>query len=143
VKSGNLSITAKVKNKMTHLFTAIGALLALAGILARSLSSHALLQLLQARGKLDNFNLAADYLLFHGLALIGVAILCHLFPEAKYHRAGWAFLLGSILFQGTVLTKSFVSIQPLGFLTPLGGFVLILGWGLLFAAALSGYRAEQ
>jgi uncharacterized membrane protein YgdD (TMEM256/DUF423 family) len=128
---------------MTHLFTAIGALLALTGVLARSLSSHALLQLLEARGKLDNFNLAADYLLFHGLALVGVAILCHLFPEARYHRAGWAFLLGSILFQGTVLTKSFVSIQPLGFLTPLGGFVLMLGWGLLFAAALSGYRAEQ
>ena len=125
---------------MTHLFTALGAVLALVGVLARSLSSHALLQLLEARGKLDNFNLAADYLIFHGLALIGVAILGHLFPEAKYLRAGWALLLGSILFQGTVLIKSFVSIQPLGFLTPLGGFLLMVGWGLVFIAALNGFR---
>ena len=126
---------------MTHLFTAMGSILAFAGVLARSLSAHALLQLLEDRGKLDNFNLAADYLLFHGLALIGVGILCHLFPAGNYHRAGWAFLLGSILFQGTVLTKSFISIQPFGFLTPLGGFILMIGWVLLFIAALQGYRA--
>jgi uncharacterized membrane protein YgdD (TMEM256/DUF423 family) len=128
---------------MTHLFTAIGAVLALAGVLARSLSTHALLQLLEQRGKLDNFNLAADYLVLHGLALIGVAILGHLFPDTGYHRAGWAFLLGSILFQGTVLTKSFISIQPLEFLTPLGGFILMAGWGLLLVAAVHGYRAAQ
>ncbi len=121
---------------MVHLFTAIGALLALGGVLARSLSSHALLHLLTELGKLDNYNLAADYLLFHGLALIGVAILSHLFPEAAYRWAGWSFILGSILFQGTVLIKSFVSIQPFGFLTPLGGFFLMLGWGLLLAGAL-------
>ena len=124
---------------MTHIFIAFGSLLALIGVVARSLSSHALLQLLEARGKLDNFNLAADYLLFHGLALIGIALLCHLFPTGKYHWAGWAFLSGSILFQGSVLTKSFISIQPFGFLTPLGGFVLMVGWGLLFIAALQGY----
>ena len=128
---------------MIHLFTAIGAILALAGVLARSLSAHALLQLLEERGKLDNFNIAADYLIFHGLALIAVAILSHLFPEAKYHRAGWAFLLGSILFQGTVLIKSFISIQPVGFLTPVGGFILMIGWGLVLVAALNGYRAGQ
>jgi uncharacterized membrane protein YgdD (TMEM256/DUF423 family) len=120
---------------MTHFFIAFGAILALIGVLARSLSAHALLQLLEERGKLDNFNLAADYLLFHGLALISIAILCHIFPDGKYHRAGWAFLIGSILFQGTVLTKSFISIQPFGFLTPLGGFILMAGWGLLLIAA--------
>lgn len=124
---------------MTHLFIAFGSLLALIGVVARSLSSHALLQLLEAKGKLDNFNLAADYLLLHGLALIGIALLGHLFPTEKYHWAGWAFLLGSILFQGTVLIKSFISIQPFGFLTPLGGFVLMVGWGLLLIAALHGY----
>ena len=128
---------------MTHLFIAAGSLLALIGVVTRSLSAHALLQLLEARGKLDNFNLAADYLLFHGLALIGIAILCHLFPEEKYHYAGWAFLLGSILFQGTVLTKSLISIQPFGFLTPVGGFILMLGWGVLLFVAVHGYFAAR
>jgi uncharacterized membrane protein YgdD (TMEM256/DUF423 family) len=143
MKYGISSITSRITNKMTHLFIATGSSLAIVGVLARSLSAHALLQLLEERGKLANFNLAADYLLIHGLALVAVAILCHLFPEVKYHRAGWAFLLGSVLFQGSVLTKSFVSIQPFGFITPLGGFILMLGWGLLLIAGLSGYRITR
>jgi len=128
---------------MTHIFTAAGSTLALAGVLARSLSSHALLQLLESKGKLANFNLAADYLLFHGLALIAVAILCRLYPDGKYQLAGWSFLLGSLLFQGSVFVKSFVSIQPFGFITPIGGFLLMAGWGLLFFAAIDGYRLAR
>ena len=121
---------------MPHYFIAIGSVLALVGIVARSLSSHALLALLEKNGKLDNFNLAADYLLFHALALIGVAILCKLYPEGGYHRAGWVLIGGSILFQGSVLVKSFVPIHPFGFLTPLGGFALMVGWALLLVAAV-------
>lgn len=116
---------------MKHLFISTGSLLALIGVVARSLSSHAIQPFLLERGKLENFNLAADYLLIHGIALIGIAILSHLFPAARYERVGWLFIVGSVLFQGTVLAKSCISIQPFGFLTPLGGFVLMVGWGLL------------
>jgi uncharacterized membrane protein YgdD (TMEM256/DUF423 family) len=121
---------------MTQLYIAVGSFFALLGIIARSLSSHALLPLLEENGKLNNFNLAADYLLFHALALIGVAILCKMFPEGNFHRAGLAFIVGSVLFQGSVLVKSFVSIQPFGFITPIGGFILIVGWILLFVSAV-------
>lgn len=121
---------------ITRIFIVLGALAALGGVLARSLSSHALLQLLEKRGNLANFNLAADYLVVHGLAIIVVALLCQLFPENTYHRAGWLFVSGSVIFQGSVLTKSFISIHPLGFLTPLGGFLLMTGWGLLLITAL-------
>lgn len=117
-------------------FICFGSLAALAGIIARSSSSHAIKPFLLERGKLDNFNLAADYLLLHGLAIIGIALLCQLFPDAKFQRAGWAFILGSLLFQGTVLAKSCISIHPFGMLTPLGGFILMIGWILLFFTAL-------
>ena len=125
---------------MTHTFIAIGAFFALVGVLARSLSSHALLQMLEAKGKLANFNLAADYLLIHGLVLIGVALLCKLYPAGNYQRAGWVFICGSLLFQGTVLVKSFVSIKPFGFLTPLGGFILMAAWIILLLTALQNGR---
>lgn len=122
---------------MTRLFLISGGLSALIGVITRSLSSHAIKPFLLERGKLDNFNLAADYLVFHGLALIAIAILCHLFPEAKFQRAGWTFIIGSLFFQGSVLTKSCVSIAPFGFITPLGGFFLMAGWVLLMFSALS------
>jgi len=121
---------------MTHIFITSGAFLSLGGVLARSLSSHALRPTLEQLGKLENFNIAADYLIFHGLALIVTAILCHLFPQGKYHLAGWAFIGGSLLFQGTVIIKAFISLGPIGILTPLGGFVLMAGWLLLAYSAL-------
>jgi len=122
---------------MTRLFLISGGLSAIIGVITRSLSSHAIKPFLLERGKLDNFNLASDYLLFHGLALIGVAILCHLFPEVKFQRAGWAFIVGTLFFQGSVLTKSCISIAPFGFMTPLGGVILMLGWILLIFSSFS------
>jgi len=122
---------------MTRFFLISGGLSAVIGVITRSLSSHAIKPFLLERGKLDNFNLAADYLLFHGLALIGIAILCHLFPEVKFQRAGWAFIFGSLFFQGSVLIKSCISIAPFGFVTPLGGAILMLGWILLIFSSFS------
>lgn len=121
---------------MTKIFLFSGALFSFLGVLTRSLSSHPIRQFLLERGKLENFNIAADFLLFHGLALVAVAILLHIFPEAKFHRPGWLFLTGSVLFQGTVLTKSCISIQPFGALTPIGGFLLMAGWIVLALSAL-------
>ncbi len=122
---------------MIRFFLISGGISALIGIVTRSLSSHAIKPFLTERGKLDNFNLAADYLLFHALALLAIAILCHLFPEAKFQRAGWAFLVGSVFFQISVLVKSCVSIPPFGFVTPIGGAILMVGWVLLIFSAIS------
>ena len=128
---------------MTHIFITSGGISALIGVISRSLSSHAIKPFLIERGKLDNFNLAADYLVLHGLALIAVAALCHLFPEAKFTRAGWTLLAGSVLFQGSVLLKSCISIAPFGFITPLGGFVLMLGWILFVISSLTLYTSTS
>jgi uncharacterized membrane protein YgdD (TMEM256/DUF423 family) len=116
---------------MKTIFISSGAFFALSGVVARSLSSHAIRPFLMGRDKLENFNLAADYLVLQGLVLLAVAILCHLFPEERFERAGYLFIVGSLLFQGTVLAKSCVSIAPFGILTPIGGFIVMLGWGVL------------
>ncbi|NLZ17943.1 MAG: DUF423 domain-containing protein [Desulfobulbaceae bacterium] len=116
---------------MIRLFLISGGIFAFAGVLARSLSAHALLTQLNASGKLDNFNLAADYLLVHALALVAIALLGRLAPHPTFFWSGWAFLAGSILFQGTVLIKCFAPMGALGVLTPLGGLFLMLGWLLL------------
>ncbi len=121
---------------MIRFFLVAGGLSALLGVLARSLSSHAIRPLLEERGTLENFNLAADYLLFHALALVGVAILCDLFPEAGFQRSGIAFIVGSLTFQGSVLFKSYASMGAFGIITPIGGGILMLGWLLLMISAL-------
>jgi uncharacterized membrane protein YgdD (TMEM256/DUF423 family) len=74
---------------MKTIFISSGAFFALAGVIARSISSHAIRPSLIGRDKLDNFNLAADYLVLHGLALLAVAILCHLFPKDHKNQTQW------------------------------------------------------
>ena len=117
-----------------NLYILCGSLFGFAGVLARSLSSHALRPVLEQRHTLESFNLAADYLVLHGLALIAATILKHLHPDGRFHWACLAFTVGTLLFQGSVLLKCLVSIRPFGFLTPVGGFFLLAGW-LLFAWA--------
>ncbi len=121
---------------MTKMFLCIGSVFGLLGVVAASLSSHALRPALESRGKLDSYNVAADFMIYQGLALLVVAVLIHLFPKAHFHWVAYSFVLGSILFQGTVFLKSFVSISPFGFITPLGGFVLMAGWLLLAILSL-------
>jgi uncharacterized membrane protein YgdD (TMEM256/DUF423 family) len=121
---------------ITRIFTITGALFALLGVITRALSSHALRPLLAELGKLENFNLASDYSLIHGLATIIIAIFCQLFPNAKFPLAGWAFLIGSFLFQGTVFLKCFIPLGQIGILTPIGGAFLMAGWILLIFSAL-------
>lgn len=130
-----MNLSLQNNSRKVNFFIGIGALSGLAGVVARALSSHTLKTLLEERNSLENFNLAADYLVLHGLALIAIAILLSLFPTIKYHRAGILFLLGTLLFQGSVLVKSFISIEPFGFLTPLGGLFLMLGWILIIVSS--------
>ena len=121
---------------MTRFFSTTGASFALLGVITRALSSHALKPSLEELGKLENFNIASDYSLIHGIAMIAVAILCHIFPDGKFPLAGWALLAGSILFQGTVFLKCFITLGATGILTPIGGAFLMAGWLMLICFSL-------
>lgn len=121
---------------MPQVFIVVGAIFSLISVVTRSLSSHAIQPFLLERGKLDNFNIGSDYLLFHGIALISLAILCHLFPDANYKWGGWCIMAGAGIFGFTVLAKSCFSIHPFGVLTPIGGFILMVGWCLVAYVAV-------
>lgn len=123
---------------MNRFLFAGGAIFALTAVITRALSSHAIREFLAGRDKLDNFNLASDYLLVHGLALIVTALLNSLFPQAGFARAGVVLFTGSLLFQGSVLIKSCIPLGAAGIVTPAGGAVLMVGWLLLL---ISGIRA--
>lgn len=123
------------------LFSSAG-ILGIVGVLARSLSSHTIKPFLEEREKLDNFNLAADYLLMHAIAILLLLVIRKQYPTAKLERSIYLFLVGSLLFQGTVLIKSCVSISPFGFVTPIGGALLMAGWSYLIIAPFLADRQK-
>jgi uncharacterized membrane protein YgdD (TMEM256/DUF423 family) len=79
--------------------------------------------------------IAANFLLFHAAALIGIA-------QLKGNRiataAGWVLVAGLILFAGDLIVLSTRGASPFPPAAPIGGSLLILGWLLLALSALAG-----
>jgi len=76
------------------------------------------------------------YHLVHGLALLGVGWLSTVTPSAQLVKcAGWAFLIGILLFSGSLYLLSITGIKKLGIITPFGGLAFLIGWLCLFLSA--------
>jgi uncharacterized membrane protein YgdD (TMEM256/DUF423 family) len=122
---------------MTAAFFAIGALAALLAVAAGAFGAHAL----EARltpDRLDIFELAARYQMYHALALLAVAWATTRWPGAVTSAAGWAFLVGILIFCGTLYAIGLGGPRWLGAITPIGGTAFLVGWLLLAWAAARG-----
>ena len=116
-------------------FIGLGASFCFLGVMAGALGSHGLKDLIIRMGGLNNFNLATDYMFYHGLALIAVGMLKHRFPKTPFQYAGWLFVSGTILFQGNLYLIAIGGIRAMQVLTPVGGICLMLGWIVLVIMA--------
>lgn len=76
----------------------------------------------------------ARYELAHAAALLGVGLLAYreIKPSGYVGLAGWAFLLGSILFSGSLYAMALANMTWLSPIVPLGGVAFLIGWGTLF-----------
>lgn len=124
-----------------RLFFAAGALLGCLGIVAGAFGAHALKDHL-APERLVQFELAVRYQMYHALALIAAAYAAGRWPSGTASLAGWMFIVGALIFCGTVYGLAFGSPRWFGAITPLGGLSLITGWALL-AYSVMAYRSTQ
>lgn len=86
------------------------------------------------------FETGARYHMFHALALIAVAWLASAHAHMAVTMAGWAFLLGIVLFSGTLYFYGLTESRALVMVTPLGGLAFLAGWAALLWAALASAR---
>ena len=88
----------------------------------------------QAR-RLENFETATRYLMYHAPALVLVGLIARRRPSIPAQLAGMGFLLGAVLFSGLLYAWVFTQIRMLAMIVPIGGTGYILGWiALAFAA---------
>ena len=59
------------------------------------------------------------------------------FPQPLFVVAGWSFIIGVLIFSGSLYALSLTNIKVLGAITPLGGAAFIAGWGALAIAAFT------
>ena len=93
--------------------------------------AHALKPLLIETGREATFELAVRYQFYHALALLATGLLTSETSGKALHYSSLCFVLGIILFSGSLYVLCFTGIKMLGAITPFGGVFFILGWVLL------------
>ncbi|MBC8040470.1 MAG: DUF423 domain-containing protein [Opitutaceae bacterium] len=112
--------------KYLYFTSAAGAL----GVSAGAFGAHALKDILTAAGTLSTWNTAVLYHLIHVPCLLAATLYASANPITNpwFPRACQCWLLGILLFSGSLYALALGGPKWLGPVTPLGGIFLILGW---------------
>jgi uncharacterized membrane protein YgdD (TMEM256/DUF423 family) len=95
--------------------------------------AHGLEPVLETYNRVDTFETAVKYHFYHTLAILLVGVLLAFGNGHKLLRASaWSFLLGILIFSGSLYVLSVTNITWLGAVTPIGGVAFIVGWILLW-----------
>src|SRR4051812_32134486 len=103
------------------------ATLGFLGVELGAFGAHALRQRL-APELLAVYQTGVLYHLVHAVALLGVAILAKMRPDAMLTAAGWLFVAGIMIFSGSLYALAITGVRVLGAITPLGGLAFLAGW---------------
>ena len=118
---------------MAKLFITLASLSGMLAVVLGAFGAHAL------RDRLDTYALgiwetAVQYHFYHSLALLAVGIIALSQPQTAMLKAsGWLFLLGILVFSGSLYLLGISGVRWLGAITPLGGLAFIAGWACLAA----------
>lgn len=123
---------------MNKFFLLSGSVLGLLGVAIGAFGAHALKGMLEAAGRADTFETGVRYLFYHAIALVLVGILSKEFPGNTIYWSGNTFLLGTLIFSGSLFLICFTGINVFGAVAPIGGTLLIIGWALLFWSVFKG-----
>lgn len=120
----------------------IGALFGLLSVAAGAFGAHALKERLDTYS-LGIWNTAAQYQMYHALALLLVAAISTR-PDGRItsciHGATWCFAAGVLIFSGTLYALALSGVKWLGAITPIGGALLIAGWVCLVVYGVKCWR---
>ncbi len=111
----------------------LGALVLFVGVAAGAFGAHGLKNVLSeySRGVYEK---AVFYHLVHGLAILLVAILASssAYSDSSLPRLiAYCLTGGVVLFSGSLYLLAITEVKWLGAITPLGGTLFLLAWGLL------------
>ena len=125
---------------MSHGWFAAGALAGAIGVALGAFGAHGLRSRVSP-DLLAVFETGVRYQMYHALGLLAVGWAATRWPGGWITASGWLFLIGIVVFSGSLYLMTLTGARWLGAITPLGGLAFILGWIALAVAALGG-RAD-
>ena len=121
---------------MDRTFLWIGALAAFIGVAFGAFGAHGLRGRLSAES-LNVFETGVRYQMYHAFALFVVAIALGRFGGWSVRAAGWLFIIGIVVFSGSLYALALTGVRTFGAITPIGGLAFLAGWALLVWAAIA------
>ncbi len=119
---------------MAHLWLLLSAFAGFTGVALGAFAAHGLKSKLSAE-YLAVFQTGTHYQLIHALALFGVGLLALHAPGRLVNLAGGLFVMGILLFSGSLYLLTLSGVTKLGIVTPFGGLAFLGGWLCLGLAA--------
>lgn len=110
----------------------MGALTVMIG----AFGAHALAPMLTQTNRTATFETAVKYQMYHTLALLLLGVLMFWVQHTALNTAAICFLAGILIFSGSLYVLCLTGITWLGAITPIGGLLLIVGWGSMFYGLL-------
>ena len=109
----------------------IGSFFSLLTVVLGAFGAHALKEQLTEYGQ-SIYDKAVFYQMFHAIGIFIVAFIGDYYSSINISIIIWAFVLGIVLFSGSLYILAVTKIRWLGMVTPIGGMFFIIGWGMLF-----------
>lgn len=119
---------------MTIIWIKLASIFMFLGVALGAFGAHAL-RLRLGEHYMEVYKTAVLYQFVHALGLFAVAWLSSQIQDPKINLGGWMFVLGIVLFSGSLYILSITQIKIFGAITPLGGLAFLAGWILIFAGS--------
>jgi uncharacterized membrane protein YgdD (TMEM256/DUF423 family) len=128
----------ELEASLDRIFFMISALSGALAVALGAFAAHGLRDRLTPQS-LATFETGVRYLMYHALALIGVAWAVTHWPDSNLPTiGGWLMVAGMVFFSGSLALLAFTGVSWLGAIAPIGGLAFILGWLCLALAAWRG-----
>ena len=126
---------------MHKTFLIWAALLGALAVILGAFGAHKLKELVPPE-TVSTFQTGVTYQFYHVFALLAVGILYAHVPGPQLVWAGRLFLIGILLFSGSLYVLTLlkatdtVGLRGIGAITPIGGLAFIAGWVMLLLGVL-------
>lgn len=126
---------------MNKSYIITAAILGAVSVMLGAFGAHGLKTRMNA-ATFEIFETAVKYQFYHVFALLAVGIISQYIPGSLTNWSGRCFIIGIILFSGSLYLLSFLKMNGnenmnwLGAVTPFGGLFFIAGWIMLAVAAM-------
>jgi len=124
-------------------FFIIAALMGLLSVAIGAFAAHGLSAILseKALGWIDT---GVQYQMFHTLVVLVLAVWLKQSRQARLLRfAATSFVMGVVLFSGSLYTMAITNYTGLALLTPIGGVLFLIAWSLLIYVGIQSDAVEK